>query len=162
MHPRVGQAADADTEPHFLPRALAACQSSRGQRVPSASYAAAPSRRPDMTIRPAPPAVLAPLLFLMACAPAGAGRDPQSAPPPPRAAERQATRPLPADLNIPLPREANADDPLCAPLLIEQDFGFGTHVVMRRLPSAADLEDMRFLSGLRQVVLALPEWPRTY
>lgn len=123
-----------------------------------------------MTIRPAAPVVLAPLLFLMACAPAGGGRDPQSAPTPPRGAERQQARPLSADETAappreaarPLPREANPDDPLCAPLIIEQDFGFGTHVVMRRLPDASDLEDMRFITGLHQVLLALPQWPATY
>src|SRR5262249_30447364 len=114
----------------------------------------------SMTIRPAQsrrlgtPAVLAPLLFLMACAPAGRGTDPQAPPAPPRAAERAPTQPL--------PREADADDPLCAPLLIEPDLGLGTHVVMRRLPTAADLEDMRFITGLHQVVLALPEWPASY
>src|SRR5947208_6722003 len=74
-----------------------------------------PTRRPAMTIRPAAPVVLAPLLFLMACAPAGGGRDPQSAPTPPRGAERQQARPLSADETAappreaarPLPREAN-------------------------------------------------------
>ncbi len=60
----------------------------------------------------------------------------------------------------PIPvREANPDDPLCAPLLLESDYGFGTHVVMRRLPNAADLNDLSFVTGLRQIVVALPEWP---
>jgi len=96
------------------------------------------------------PAVLAPLFFLLACAPAGTGPDPQAAAPPPAVRSPQP------------PREANPDDALCAPLIIEPDFGFGTHVVMRRLPDASDLEDMRFITGLHQVVLALPEWPSTY
>src|SRR5262249_12591874 len=107
---------------------------------------------------------LAALLFLLAGAPACAGRDPQdpqSAPPPPRAAERQATRPMPADLNAPPPREANPDDALCAPLLIEPDLGFGTSVVMRRLPTAGAGEHFIFLSALHPLVLALPEWPAT-
>jgi hypothetical protein len=53
-------------------------------------------------------------------------------------------------------------DALCAPLLIDADPGFGTHVVFRRLPNAADLEDLRFLTGVRQILVALPEWPASY
>ena len=115
-----------------------------------------------MKTRASLPALFAPILFLMlACAPGATGRGPDaaqppSAPTPPTAADH--AKPEPA----PLPREANPDDPLCAPLLIDQDFGFGTHVVMRRLPTAADLEDLRFITGLRQLVLALPTWPATY
>lgn len=55
-----------------------------------------------------------------------------------------------------------ANDALCAPLLLDADPGFGTHVVFRRLPNAADLEDLRFLTGVRQIVVALPEWPASY
>ena len=113
-------------------------------------------RLTTLKLRPATFAPLAPLLlFFMACAPGATGTGPRGAAQSPPAAP---AAPAPA----PLPREANPDDALCAPLLIDQDFGFGTHVVMRRLPNAADLEDMRFISGLRQVLLALPEWPRTY
>ncbi len=90
------------------------------------------------------------LFFLLACAPGAPAGGPATAAAPPAA-------PAPA-----APREANPDDPLCAPLLLEADPGFGTHVVLRRLPNAADLEDLRFISGLRQVVVALPEWPATY
>src|SRR5262249_3293549 len=61
-----------------------------------------------------------------------------------------------------VPREANPDDALCAPLLIEPDYGFGTSVVMRRLPNTADFEDLNFVTGLRQVLVALPEWPASY
>src|SRR2546423_14510100 len=104
MHARVGRAADADTEPEFLPRALVACQSARGHRLPSVPTRQ-PTRRPAMTIRIAASVVLAPLLFLMACAPAGAGRDPQTAPPPPRA-EGQETRPPASDPNPDPPRGA--------------------------------------------------------
>ena len=62
----------------------------------------------------------------------------------------------------PPPREADPDDPLCAPLLIDQDYGFGTNVVMRRLPTVADLEDLNFVTGLRQLLIALPAWPASY
>jgi hypothetical protein len=102
------------------------------------------------------PATFAPfLLFCIACAPGATHSSPRGAAQSPPAAPA-------AQAPAPLPREANPDDALCAPLLIDQDFGFGTHVVMRRLPNAADLEDMRFISGLRQVLIALPAWPSTY
>jgi len=91
--------------------------------------------------------------------------DPPSAPasttataPAPRADSGRAAPPRRRDL----PREANPDDALCAPLLIEPDYGFGTHVVMRRLPNAADFEDLTFVTGLRQVLIALPQWPASY
>ena len=109
-----------------------------------------------MPNRPVPLAPLALLLCLSACASGAPSSAPAAAPPPPAHAtspERVSAAP---------PREADPDDPLCAPLLLDQDYGFGTHVVMRRLPSAADLEDMRFITGLRQVLLALPEWPASY
>jgi hypothetical protein len=51
---------------------------------------------------------------------------------------------------------------MCAPLLLDSDLGFGTHVVMRRLPTVADLDELSFITGLRQVVVALPEWPAGY
>ena len=90
-------------------------------------------------------------LLAMACAP---GSRPVAAEVPP--ARAAATTPPPA------PREANADDPLCAPLLLDADPGFGTHIVIRRVPNAKDLEDMTFTTGLRQIIVALPEWPATY
>lgn len=92
---------------------------------------------------------LAPLaLSLLACASSGPANAPAHAPP-----SQQA----------PVGR-LDADDPLCAPLLLDPggDAGFGTHVVMRRLPTAADLQDLSFISGLRQVLVALPEWPAGY
>jgi hypothetical protein len=46
--------------------------------------------------------------------------------------------------------------------LIEPDLGFGTHMVMRRLPDAADIDDFDNVNGLRQIVLALPEWPADF
>ncbi len=97
---------------------------------------------------------LLPFLFLLllACAPAGR---PVAAEVPPARPASSAEAPAP-------PREADPDDPLCAPLLLDNDTAFGTHVIMRRLPTAADLEDLRFITGLRQVVIALPEWPATY
>ena len=103
------------------------------------------------------------VLALAACA-QGARRTAPATPPPasrPQAVAAAADAPA-APVEAPLPREADPDDPLCAPLLIEPDVGFGTSVVMRRLPTASDLEDMRFYTGLRQVLLALPEWPATY
>jgi hypothetical protein len=105
-------------------------------------------------------------LLLAACAPAGRGHGVAVADPP--AAPGSPARGQAADSGAPArdgrtaPREPTPDDALCAPLLIEADYGFGTHVVMRRLPNAADLEDLRFVNGLRQLLVALPEWPATY
>jgi hypothetical protein len=113
---------------------------------------------PDAMTRPKQLALLSSLLLLfLACAPRATGAGPQGAAPsaPPAAPAANATPVAP-------PREADPDDALCAPLLIEQDFGFGTHVVIRRLPTAADLVNMTYITGLRQVLLALPAWPQTY
>lgn len=60
------------------------------------------------------------------------------------------------------PSEGDADDPLCAPLLLDGNYGFGTHVVMRRLPTAADLNDLTAVQGFRQLLIALPQWPAGY
>ena len=104
------------------------------------------------------PLVLAPaalLVFLLACAPGGHAALPLSAQAPPAAADKPRAE-------APAPSPPSADDALCAPLLLDNDYSFGTHVVMRRLPTAADFEDLRFMSGLRQVLVALPEWPADY
>ena len=124
-----------------------------------------------MPHRPVSLIVAAVSLVLTACAPGSRGPAAAAAEPAPApGAKQEAPRSKPApppdrpgdEASGALPREANPDDPLCAPLLIEADFGFGTHVVMRRLPTGADLEDLRFISGLRQVLVALPQWPATY
>lgn len=94
-----------------------------------------------------PLAVAIPVLCLLACAPAG-----------------QAARPAPAEppASRPAPALSAAQDALCAPLLLEPDYAFGTSVVLRRLPNAKDLDDLRFMDGLRSIVVALPEWPSDY
>jgi len=93
-------------------------------------------------------------LSAMACAPAGEGPGPAAAAQPPAAG--------PSAPAAPARRAPDPEDALCAPLLIEQDLGFGTHVVMRRLPDASDISDLGAISGLRQVVVALPEWPADF
>jgi hypothetical protein len=88
----------------------------------------------------------------------------------PALAKRRATPPEPvvtAQASAPAavaqpPVDAGADDPLCAPLLLDSDYGFGAHVIMRRLPNAADIEDLRFVEGFRQLVISLPAWPTSY
>ena len=92
-------------------------------------------------------------LFAFACAPAGEGPGPAAAGPPPA-----ATTPPPA----PARSKEELDAALCAPLLIEQDLGFGTHVVMRRLPDASDISDLATINGLRQIVVALSDWPADF
>src|SRR6185295_10036770 len=76
--------------------------------------------------------------FALACAPGVHDPGPAAAAPPPAA----ATSPATASSRAPDPEDA-----LCAPLLIEPDLGFGTHVVMRRLPGAADMDDLRGVTG---------------
>jgi len=107
-------------------------------------------------------------LLLLACAPAAPGRlgggDVAAAPPQGGSQDSTvaAAPPPAAPKPAPTPRETGPDDPLCAPLILDADPGFGTHVVMRRLPTQGDLEELSFISGLRQVLVALPEWPATY
>jgi len=108
-----------------------------------------------MSMRPTKLAAAAITLSLLACAPAGQAPPPAHAEPPPASGAPQH----PTNHSDPaLP----VDDGLCAPLLLEQDLGFGTHVVMRRLPTAADLNDLRYINGLRQLIIALPAWPASY
>jgi hypothetical protein len=99
-------------------------------------------------------------LSALACAPGGQGPGPAAADPPPSAGAVAAVPPTARP--TPPTGQPDLEAALCAPILIEQDLGFGTHVVMRRLPDAADMDDLRVLNGLRQVVLALPEWPADY
>jgi hypothetical protein len=94
-------------------------------------------------LRPALPALLA--VSLLACAPSVPAGGPPPAPP----------------SSAPIGR-FDSDDPMCAPLLLDNDLGFGTHVVMRRLPTAVDMDELSFITGLRQVVVALPAWPESY
>ena len=96
------------------------------------------------------------VLSTIACAsgsqgpgPAAAGAPPSGSGPPPAAPAASTA-------------QGSLDEALCAPLLIEQDLGFGTHVVMRRLPNAADISDLGAVNGLRQIVVALPEWPTDF
>ena len=96
------------------------------------------------------------VLSAIACAsgsqgpgPAAAGTPPSGSGPPPAAPAASTA-------------QGGLDEALCAPLLIEQDLGFGTHVVMRRLPNAADISDLGAVNGLRQIVVALPEWPADF
>ena len=95
-------------------------------------------------------------LFALACAPGGHEPGPAAAAPPPGSSAPLAARPG-SNGNA-----SNLEAALCAPILIEQDLGFGTHVVMRRLPNTGDMDDLRGVNGLRQIVVALPEWPADY
>ena len=94
-------------------------------------------------------------MFALACAPGGQGPGPAAAGPPPAGSAPPPASPASA-------RQQDLDAALCAPLLIEQDLGFGTHVVMRRLPDASDISDLGTISGLRQIVVALAEWPADF
>jgi len=93
-------------------------------------------------------------LFALGCS--TGGHEPAAAAPPPGPAAPPAARPASN------PHAPDLEAALCAPILIEPDLGFGTHVVMRRVPDASDMDDLRALNGLRQIVVALPEWPADY
>ena len=113
-----------------------------------------------MSMRRITLAAAASLLLVLACAPGGHGPGPAAAGPPPAAGNAGAA---PGTSSPPsTARRPDVEEALCAPLLIEPDLGFGTHVVMRRLPDAADMDDLRTVNGLRQVVVALPEWPADF
>ncbi len=88
--------------------------------------------------------MLALALALTACA---ASRDTLGA----AAPESAAARPEPA-----VPAPAGAGAPL---VLLLDDLGFGATVVLDRLPTVRDLEQMHYVTGLTRVVLQLPAWP---
>ena len=100
-------------------------------------------------------------LFAFACAPAGEGPGPAAAGPPPAGTNGPAAAAAPP-ASAPSAQKEQLDAALCAPLLIEQDLGFGTHVVMRRLPDASDISDLATINGLRQIVVALSDWPTDF
>ena len=95
-------------------------------------------------------------LLANACAPAGEGPGPGAAAPPPASPAPAQSAPSGSS------SRSDVDAALCAPLLLEQDLGFGTNVVMRRLPDAQDLSDLGSVNGLHQIVVALPEWPADF
>src|SRR5215472_7234198 len=95
-------------------------------------------------------------LLANACAPAGEGPGPAAAAPPPASPASAQAEPSGSS------SQSDVDAALCAPLLLEPDLGFGTNVVMRRLPDAQDLSDLGSVNGLHQIVVALPEWPADF
>lgn len=105
-----------------------------------------------MSMRPTMLAAAAIPLLLLACAPGGQAPPPGQAQVPP---SHRAPAPDPVT-------QSSLEEGLCAPLILEPDPGFGTQVVMRRLPTPADLSDLRYVTGLRQLVVALPAWPASY
>ena len=74
----------------------------------------------------------------------------------------QAAAPTDSAARVTAESHAASNDALCAPLVLDQDYGFGTSAVYRRIPSVRDLENLRFVTGLRHVLVALPEWPATF
>src|SRR5262245_25218248 len=83
-----------------------------------------------MSMRPFTLAAAALSLSALACASGGQNGGPAAADPPHAAASTSPAQPAS------ITRGATPDDALCAPILIEPDLGFGTHVVLRRLPDA--------------------------
>lgn len=60
-----------------------------------------------------------------------------------------------------LPPVATAP-PLLSPLILDQDYGFGTTVVLDRLPDAKKISDLAYVSNLRHVIISLAAWPASY
>ena len=51
---------------------------------------------------------------------------------------------------------------LLSPLILDQDYGFGTTVVLDRLPNAKRISDLAYVSNLRHVIVSLGAWPASY
>ena len=84
---------------------------------------------------------------------------PPAAAPPARAAGGAAA---PADSAAPAPIPI-PDDALCAPLILDpQDYGLGTSVIYRRIPSPQEIAELQFVGAFHQLVIALGTWPATY
>ena len=62
----------------------------------------------------------------------------------------------------PAPPPAAAPPALLSPLILDQDYGFGTTVVLDRLPDAKRISDLAYVSNLRHVIVSLPAWPASY
>ena len=77
------------------------------------------------------------------------------------AASRDTLRAAPAGSDEPPVRAAVSPDRPTPPALVlaADEFGFGTTVVLDRLPSVRDLEAFHYITGLTRVVLQLPAWP---
>jgi len=105
-------------------------------------------------------------MLALGCATGGQGPGPAGASPPPPGAPLgnydYRGDPPAAPAHARSPQANDPEDALCAPLLLEPDLGFGANVVMRRLPDASDMDDLRGVTGLHQIVLALPEWPADF
>ncbi|MEO5988692.1 MAG: hypothetical protein ABIU54_07695 [Candidatus Eisenbacteria bacterium] len=55
-----------------------------------------------------------------------------------------------------------AGPPLLSPLILDQDYGLGTTVVLDRLPDAKRISDLAYVSNLRHVILSLQAWPANF
>lgn len=62
----------------------------------------------------------------------------------------------------PLP-PLHAPPPMPIPLLLDRDdMGFGTTVVLSRIPNVADLRDLSYVGTVMHLVLVLPAWPASW
>ncbi len=57
---------------------------------------------------------------------------------------------------------AVAAPPLLSPLILDQDYGLGTTVVLDRVPDAKRISDLMYVSNLRHVIVSLAAWPSSY
>src|SRR5580765_7464203 len=100
----------------------------RPARLPAAGRERSKSTESHMPLRRITLAASVLVLSAIACASGSQGPGPAAAGTPPSGSGPPAA---PAASTA----QGSLDEALCAPILIEQDLGFGTHVVMRRLPN---------------------------
>jgi len=62
---------------------------------------------------------------------------------------------------VPAPA-APVTPPLLSPLILDQDYGLGTTVVLDRIPDAKRISDLAYVSNLRHVIVSLAAWPPSY
>lgn len=62
----------------------------------------------------------------------------------------------------PAPPPVAAAPALLSPLILDQDYGLGTTVVLDRLPDAKRISDLAYVSNLRHVIVSLAAWPPSY
>lgn len=80
------------------------------------------------------------------------------------AVSRDTLRAAPANSEPPAtaPGASALASPAPALVLSADEFGFGTTVVLDRLPDVRDLEALHYITGLNRVVLQLPAWPAAW
>lgn len=77
-------------------------------------------------------------------------------------ASRATAQATPRDTVKAPPSSASPTPPLLSPLILDQDYGLGTTVVLDRLPTSRRVSDLAYVSNLRHVIISLEQWPANY